>query len=35
MDQGMREKYDRIKTRSGGKRAMVAIARTLLIFSYD
>jgi transposase len=30
-DQGMREKYDRIKIRSGGKRAIVAIARTLLL----
>ncbi len=27
----MREKYDRIKIRSGGKRAIVAIARTLLL----
>jgi transposase len=27
----MREKYDRLKSRSGGKRAIVAIARTLLI----
>lgn len=27
----MREKYDKIKVRSGGKRAIVAIARTLLI----
>ena len=30
-DQTMREKYDRIKIRSGGKRAVVAIARTLLL----
>jgi transposase len=30
-DHGMREKYDRIKIRSGGKRAIVAIARTLLL----
>ena len=30
-DQRMREKYDRIKIRSGGKRAIVAIARTLLL----
>ena len=30
-DQTMREKYDRIKIRSGGKRAIVAIARTLLL----
>ena len=29
--QAMREKYDRIKIRSGGKRAIVAIARTLLL----
>jgi len=27
----MREKYDKIKVRAGGKRAIVAIARTLLI----
>jgi ABC-type nitrate/sulfonate/bicarbonate transport system ATPase subunit len=27
----MHEKYERIKARSGGKRAIVAIARTLLI----
>ncbi len=27
----MREKYDRLKFRSGGKRAIVAVARTLLI----
>jgi ABC-type polar amino acid transport system ATPase subunit len=27
----MRQKYDRIKVRSGGKRAIVAIARTLLL----
>jgi transposase len=27
----MREKYDKLKIRSGGKRAIVAIARTLLI----
>jgi transposase len=27
----MREKYDRLKSRSGGKRAIVAIARSLLI----
>jgi len=30
-DQTMRKKYDRIKIRSGGKRAIVAIARTLLL----
>jgi transposase len=30
-DQAMRAKYDRIKIRSGGKRAIVAIARTLLL----
>ena len=30
-DQVMREKYDRIKIRSGRKRAVVAIARTLLL----
>jgi transposase len=30
-DQAMREKYDRIKIRSRGKRAIVAIARTLLL----
>jgi len=30
-DQAMREKYDRIKIRAGGKRAIVAIARTLLL----
>jgi transposase len=30
-DRVMREKYDRIKIRSGGKRAIVAIARTLLL----
>jgi transposase len=30
-DQAMREKYTRIKIRSGGKRAIVAIARTLLL----
>ncbi len=30
-DQAMREKYDRIKIRSGGKQAIVAIARTLLL----
>ena len=30
-DGAMRQKYDRIKTRGGGKRAIVAIARTLLI----
>src|SRR5512147_1061579 len=30
-DQTMREKYDRIKIRSGGKRAIVAVARTLLL----
>jgi transposase len=30
-DRAMREKYDRIKIRSGGKRAIVAIARTLLL----
>ena len=30
-DQAMREKYERIKVRSGGKRAIVAIARTLLL----
>jgi transposase len=27
----MREKYDRLKSRAGGKRAIVAVARTLLI----
>jgi transposase len=27
----VREKYDRLKSRSGGKRAIVAVARTLLI----
>jgi len=27
----MREKYDKLKSRSGGKRAIVAVARTLLI----
>jgi transposase len=27
----MRERYERLKSRSGGKRAIVAIARTLLI----
>ena len=30
-DQAMKEKYERIKIRSGGKRAIVAIARTLLL----
>jgi hypothetical protein len=30
-DQVMREKNDRIKIRSGGKRAIVAVARTLLL----
>ncbi len=30
-DQVIREKYERIKIRSGGKRAIVAIARTLLL----
>jgi len=30
-DQVMREKYERIKIRSGGKRAIVAIVRTLLL----
>jgi ABC-type iron transport system FetAB ATPase subunit len=30
-DQAIREKYDRIKIRSDGKRAIVAIARTLLL----
>jgi transposase len=30
-DQAMREKYERIKIHSGGKRAIVAIARTLLL----
>ena len=30
-DQAMRQKYERIKIRSGGKRAIVAIARTLLL----
>ncbi len=30
-DGGMREKYDRIKTRAGAKRAIVAIARMLII----
>ena len=29
-DQMMRKKYERIKIRSGGKRAIVTIARTLL-----
>ena len=32
-DRAMREKYDRIKARSGAKRAIVAIARTLLLRS--
>ena len=27
----MREKYDRIKVRAGGKRAIVAVARTFLL----
>jgi transposase len=27
----MQKKYDRLKVRSGGKRAIVAVARTLLI----
>jgi len=27
----MQEKYERIKARAGGKRAIVAIARTLLL----
>jgi len=27
----MREKYDRLKSRSGGKPAIVAVARTLLL----
>jgi ABC-type branched-subunit amino acid transport system ATPase component len=27
----MQEKYDRLKSRSGGKRAIVAVAKTLLI----
>ena len=30
-DGAMREKYDRIKTRAGAKRAIVAIARMLII----
>jgi ABC-type microcin C transport system duplicated ATPase subunit YejF len=30
-DKVMKEKYERIKIRSGGKRAIVAIARTLLL----
>jgi transposase len=30
-DQTMRAKYDRVKIRSGGKRAIVAVARTLLL----
>ena len=30
-DKAMRQKYERIKIRAGGKRAIVAIARTLLI----
>jgi transposase len=30
-DRAMREKYERIKIRAGGKRAIVAIARTLLL----
>ena len=30
-DMAMREKYDRIKSRAGGKRAIVAIARMLLL----
>jgi transposase len=30
-DQAIREKYDRIKIRAGGKRAIVAIARNLLL----
>ena len=30
-DGAMREKYERIKIRSGGKRAIIAIARTLLL----
>jgi transposase len=30
-DQAMRAKYDRIKIRSGAKRAIVAVARTLLL----
>ncbi len=30
-DQAMREKYERIKIRSGAKRSIVAIARTLLL----
>jgi ABC-type microcin C transport system duplicated ATPase subunit YejF len=30
-DRAMREKYERIKARSGAKRAIVAIARTLLL----
>jgi transposase len=30
-DTAMREKYERIKTRAGGKRAIVAIARMLLL----
>jgi transposase len=30
-DQAMREKYERIKIRSGGKRSIVAITHTLLL----
>jgi transposase len=30
-DRAMKEKYERIKIRSGGKRAIVAVARTLLL----
>ena len=30
-DGAMRDKYERIKARAGGKRAIVAIARTLLV----
>jgi transposase len=30
-DQGMRQKYEGIKTRAGGKRAIVAVARNLLL----
>ncbi len=30
-DQVMHQKYERIKIRSGGKRAIVAVARTLLL----
>jgi ABC-type microcin C transport system duplicated ATPase subunit YejF len=30
-DGAMREKYEKIKNRAGGKRAIIAIARTLLL----